>query len=77
MHKAILDVPLPRFDAGEAAHVALSVRGRAAAEKGRAWVAGLVPGPKGLPSVGRLRSGLRAHLGPELKAIDRALKTLI
>ncbi len=77
VHKAILEVPLPRYDASVAAHRALAAAGRACAAEAETWLASALAAlrpDRRRPGVGALRSSLRAHLAPRLAEIDALLK---
>lgn len=80
IHKRILDVPLPLFDADNPDHLRLAELGAQAAAKAEVFVAGRNLGEDGgtLPpnQLGRLRGEIRAHLGQELQAIDAALRRI-
>ena len=75
VHKTILDVPLPRYDASVRRHVRVSELGRKAAERAEAWVTALAEDDR--RRLGTLRLDLRAALAPELDAIDAELDQLI
>lgn len=70
IHKKVLELPIPVYDADNEAHRRLSERGAACAEAVRAWIAG--GGPGATKSIGRLRSTVRAEVvaADELAAID-------
>ena len=74
VHKTILDVPLPAFDGSVRRHRRLAALGRQSAERAAAWAAALDGEPGRL---GTLRLELRAHLAPELDAIDAELDKLV
>ncbi len=80
IHKRILNIPLPLFDADNPDHRDLAELGARAAQKAAAFVAALKLGEDGgtLPphQLGRLRGELRDHLGTELQAIDAALRRI-
>lgn len=80
IHKRILDVPLPLFDADNPDHLRLAELGAQAAAKAEVFVAGRELGEDGgtLPphQLGRLRGEIRDHLGKELQAIDATLRRI-
>ena len=76
IHKLILDVPLPLFDAKDEDHAALSELGREAAQKARVW-ADHLPLADERPNLGQLRLNLREHLAPELDRIDKLLRKIV
>lgn len=77
IHKRILDVPLPLFDADNLDHQRLAELGAQAAAKAEVFMDGRNLGEDGgtlAPhQLGRLRGELRDFLGAELRAIDAAL----
>ena len=76
VHKTILDVPLPAFEAGDADHAALAELGAACAAKAADWAAAGGMADAG-GRVGAARSKLRTHLAAELAEIDRTLRRLV
>lgn len=81
IHKKILEAPLPRFDAGNPDHRALSATAQQAAAKAEAYVAALNLGSDGgnLPAnkLGRLRNEMREHLAQEMAEIDTLLECIL
>ena len=75
VHKTILDVPLPAYDASVARHRRVAELGRQCAARADAWAAGLPADDRA--RLGTLRLELRAHLAEELDAIDAELDALI
>lgn len=80
IHKRILDVPLPLFDADNPDHRELAELGALATQKSAAFVGALKLGKDGgtLPphQLGRLRGEIRDFLRAELEAIDKALRRI-
>ena len=76
VHKTILDVPLPAFDAADPDHAALAELGADCAAKAADWAAAGGMADAG-GRVGAARSKLRKHLAAELKQIDRVLRRLV
>jgi hypothetical protein len=73
IHKRILDVPLPKYDSEESAHVEIAEK----AMECHKFVHGIVDKKVGGHNVGLLRSEIRAMLAKELDIIDTFLRKII
>jgi hypothetical protein len=76
VNKKILDVPLPKFAANNAQHVALSALSAVCAEKAAAYVAAEVPYGSEY-TIGKVRTAIKKLLAAELAAIDVLLNEIV
>jgi len=75
IHKKVLELPIPQFDAKNAAHLRLAQIGEECRAKVKQW---LKSGGAGkIKSIGKLRSMVRQILKPELTEIDNVVKELL
>lgn len=78
VHKKILDIYYPRFDAGEEAHRTLARLSETAHEKASAYLAANPPQNDLTPMrLGRLRLDIKRHLTDEMRDIDRLVERII
>ncbi len=75
IHKKVLELPFPQFDAQDDVHRALSVLGETCSTKVAAWLAG--GGAGASRSIGKLRANTRAMLADDMAAIDELVRRLI
>ncbi|MFH1221402.1 MAG: N-6 DNA methylase [Candidatus Eisenbacteria bacterium] len=75
VHKKVLDLPIPKFDAKVEAHVRLAEIGEACAQRVEEWIA--AGGPGNIKSIGLLRRRVREMLAAELVEIDSIVKPLL
>ena len=78
IHKRILDVYFPRFDASDARHLRLAQLGREAHVKVREYLAA-IPADQQITTsrLGRLRLEIKKHLAGELEEIDAVVKGVV
>lgn len=78
VHKKILDVYYPLFDAGNTQHQKLAALSKSAHEKTAAYLAAYPP-QQALTAVhlGRLRLAIKKHLGKEMKEIDEVVGKIL
>lgn len=78
VHKKILDLPFPRFDAKDKRHLRLAQLGELCAKKAQAFIAKHYPNADfDARNLGRARNQLRAELSAELNAIDALVEALL
>ena len=75
VHKKVLDLPIPNFDAEKKEHVRLAEIGAACAKRVKKWIAS--GGPGKVTSIGVLRQRVRDVLKAELAEIDSILKPML
>jgi len=78
VHKKILDIYFPKFDANEPLHVQLAQLGQTSHAKAALYLKENPP-KQALTAMhlGRLRTTLKKHLTAEMEAIDQLVKGLI
>jgi len=78
IHRKILDIYYPRYDENNETHKQLSELSKSAHNKAENWIKENPPQQE-LTSIhlGRIRTAIKKHLSPELKQIDKLIKTLI
>ncbi len=78
IHKKILDIYYPRFDAGDETHRQLAALSEKAHDKAKEYLA-VNPPPEDLTPMrlGRLRLDIKRHLTDEMQAIDNLVEKLI
>lgn len=78
IHKKILDLPFPRFDAKNKAHLRLAELGEKCARKAQAFIAKHYPNADfDARTLGRVRNEIRAELGAELAEINGIVEELL
>ncbi|MBA3632966.1 MAG: hypothetical protein H0W58_09190 [Acidobacteria bacterium] len=78
VHKKILDIYYPRFDAGEETHRRLAELSATAHEKAKEYLKENPPTGDLTPTrLGRLRLDIKRHLTDEMQAIDNLVEKLI
>lgn len=78
VHKKILDIYWPRFDAGKEKHIALASLSEAAHNKVTNYLRDFPPdGNLTTHRLGRLRTAIKLHLASELAAIDSLVLEII
>ncbi len=78
VHKKILDIYFPKFDAGNDTHLQLAHLGKEAHEKTAQFLLENPPQQElSAMHLGRLRMEIKKHLTPEMKAIDALVKKVI
>ncbi len=78
VHKKILDIYYPRYDAASESHRRLAELGRLCHEKTAQYLAdNPPPSPMSGIHLGKLRLAIKQHLGTELKEVDVFVKKLI
>jgi hypothetical protein len=75
VHKKVLDLPIPKFDAESNAHRRLAEIGETCAKRVNEWIA--AGGPGQTRSIGLLRSRVRQMLKDELAEIDSIVKPML
>jgi len=75
IHKKVLELPIPRFDASDSRHLHLAELGRECSEKVADWIK--AGGPGKIRSIGKLRAMVREMLAEELKEIDERVKKIM
>lgn len=75
IHKKLLELPIPRFDPKDKAHLRLAGLGEGCSEKVDRWLAG--GGAGNIKSIGRLRGMVRETLKEELGEIDGLVKEIL
>jgi hypothetical protein len=75
IHKKVLELPIPQYDASNSNHERLAELGRECSSKMEHWLAG--GGAGKITSIGKLRSMGRALLREELAEIDLLVKGLL
>ena len=75
IHKKVLELPIPQFDALNVAHLQLAELGQTCAEKVRQWLDS--GGPGKIRSIGKLRGMVREMLREELEEIDGVVKGIL
>ncbi len=68
IHKKVLELPIPQFDAENPHHRQLAELGQACTAKVRQWIDN--GGPGSIRSIGKLRGMVREMLREKLKEID-------
>lgn len=78
VHKKILDVYFPRYDAASSVHQQLAQLSEEAHTKAAQYLAANPPaGPLSAILLGRLRSAIKKHLGKEREAMDKLVKKVV
>ncbi|HSK70379.1 MAG TPA: hypothetical protein VK892_01700, partial [Pyrinomonadaceae bacterium] len=78
VHKKILDIYYPRFDASDAAHLKLAGLSERAHIKAKEYLEANPPAGDLTPvKLGRLRLDIKRHLTDEMQAIDELVEKLI
>ena len=75
IHKKVLELPIPQFDAANAIHLQLIELGETCTKKVAQWV--MSGGTGTTKSIGLLRRKVREMLSEELKAIDELVKKIL
>jgi hypothetical protein len=75
IHKKVLELPIPKFNAKNPVHQRLAELGKECSEKAERWLAG--GGASNIRSIGRLRGMVREMLKDELKEIDELVKGIL
>lgn len=75
IHKKVLELPIPQFDATYLTHIRLAELGEARSSKGKKWLEG--GGAGNIRSIGRLRGMVRELLKDELNEIDKLVKEIL
>jgi hypothetical protein len=75
IHKKVLELPIPNFDAANPTHRRLAEFGKECSAKVEHWLAGGTAG--NVKSIGRLRGLVREMLKDELNEIDRLVKEIL
>ena len=75
IHKKVLELPIPRFDPGDAVHRRLAELGKECTQKVAEWLES--GGPGKIRSIGRLRSMVREILAGELEEIDGLVRKIM
>jgi len=75
IHKKVLELPIPRFDASDPQHLQLAELGRECSEKVADWIQ--AGGAGKIRSIGKLRAMVREMLAEELKEIDERVKKIM
>ena len=75
IHKKVLELPIPKFNAKNPAHCRLAELGKDCSVKVERWLAS--GGAGSIRSIGRLRGMVREMLKDELKEIDELVKDIL
>lgn len=75
IHKKVLDLPIPQFDASDSRYLQLVKLGKECSQKVADWIK--AGGPGKVRSIGRLRTMVREMLAEELKEIDKRVKEIM
>jgi hypothetical protein len=75
IHKKVLELPIPQFDAANPTHKRLAELGEACSAKVEQWLAS--GGAGKITSIGKLRSMVRQMLSQELAEIDELTKKIL
>jgi len=75
IHKKVLELPIPQFDAENPRHRQLAELGQACIAKVKQWVNS--GGPGSIRSIGKLRGMVRKMLREELKEIDGVVEGIL
>jgi len=75
IHKKVLELPIPKFDATNPDHRRLAELGKECSTKVKCWLAS--GGARNIKSIGRLRRMVREMLSDELKEIDELVKGIL
>jgi SAM-dependent methyltransferase len=75
IHKKVLELPIPKFDAQNTVHCKLVEMGKECAAEVKKWLAS--GGAGKIKSIGRLRGMVRSMLKDELKEIDKLVKEIL
>jgi hypothetical protein len=75
IHKKVLELPIPQFEAGNHQHERLAELGELCTKKVRDWLA--QGGPGQIKSIGRLRQMVRKLLQSQLAEIDSLVKEIL
>lgn len=75
IHKKVLELPIPKFDAANPTHKRLAELGEACSTKVARWLAR--GGAGNITSIGKLRGMVRAMLKEELAEIDALVKEIL
>jgi hypothetical protein len=75
IHKKVLELPVPQFDASDPIHLELAKLGNLCSRKVDSWAQS--GGPGGIKSIGKLRAVVRKMLAKELKEIDKLVGHLL
>jgi len=75
IHKKVLELPIPKFDAKNPVHRRLAELGKECSERVERWLAG--GGAGSIKSIGRLRAMVREILKDELNEIDELVKGIL
>ncbi len=75
IHKKVLELPIPRFDAANPKHKRLAELGRKCSTKVKRWLAS--GGAGKITSIGKLRGMVRELLKDELTKIDTLVKEIL
>jgi len=78
VHKKILDIYFPIFDAGDEGHTRLAEYGRVCHEKVAKYMETNPPTRELMPlTLGKLRLDIKAYLSEELSQIDKPVKKVM
>lgn len=75
IHKKVLELPIPQFDATYLTHIRLAELGEACSSTVKKWLEG--GGAGNIRSIGRLRGMVRELLKDELNEIDKLVKEIL
>ncbi len=75
IHKKVLELPIPQFDAENSRHRQLAELGKSCSAKAKQWIDS--GGPGSIRSIGKLRGMVRDMLREELKEIDGVVEGII
>jgi len=75
IHKKVLELPIPQFDASDSSHLRLAELGKECSHKVAEWVQ--AGGSGKIKSIGKLRAMVRETLSEELQEIDELVREFI